>query len=160
MTHQSALCTHTAPQRTPLPLSGSSAAVQSQNRSAQKSAALHSNTGVSSLLAIGRQGACATAEGNKPKLCTFVKSCIHSMLARNALLHSQHACNAMLCDRQPANPRQDQQSGLQRSTDKQSSKAAPDTCLLTPAYFRLTKNVSERFFQINYGSRYLRSQIP
>ena len=58
----------------------------------------------------------------------------------------------MLCDRQPAKPRQDQQqSGLQRSTDKQSSKA-PDTCLLTPAYFRLTKLVTKKVFQLNYGS--------
>ncbi len=56
-------------------------------------------------------------------------------------LHSQHACKecsaactarlqGMLCNKQPAKLSKDQQQGsLQRSTDKQSIKAAPDTCL-------------------------------
>ena len=65
----------------PLPLSRSFAAVQSQNRSAQRQAALYNNTGVSSLLAIGRQGACANAEGKRAEQCVFVKSCMHGMLA-------------------------------------------------------------------------------
>ena len=61
--------------------------------------------------------ACAGAEGNRAEHCIFAISCIH-------------CSQGLLCDKQPAKPRRDQQQGsLQRSTDKQSNKAGPDTCL-------------------------------
>ena len=150
MTHQSAWCTHTAPQRMPPPLSRSSAAVQSQNRSAQRQAALYSNTGVSCLLAVEGTGSLPLVDR---KLVLMLKAtglniasfstaaftaCLQGMLC---CIHSTLAMQCSVTDSQQT-PGKTNRAVCSAAQTSRASKQH-----LTPAY-------------ISYGSRYLRSQIP